>query len=151
MASTTGYRRLVVGTDGSATAELAVHHAATLAGAFGAELVIVSAFLPSPFVADAQREAPEDMKWRITDVGQAEDHAEAARDIAKQAGAKKIRMREESGDAAEALITVAEDTGADCIVVGSRGMSSASRFVLGSVPNRVSHHAPCDVLIVHTV
>ena len=78
-------------------------------------------------------------------------HAEAARDIAKQSGAKKIRMREESGDAADALISVAEDTGADCIVVGSRGMSSATRFVLGSVPNRVSHHAPCDVLIVHTV
>src|SRR6478672_5907118 len=97
------YSRLVVGTDGSSSAELAVQHAAILAAASGAELVIVSAFLPSPAVTDAQREAPEDMKWRITDVGVAEDHAESARDIAKQAGATKIRMREESGEAAEAL------------------------------------------------
>ena len=141
---------MVVGTDGSETAELAVRHAATLAGACGAELVIVTAYLPDPFVKDAQRDAPEEIKWRITDVGAAEDHAERARAIAHEAGAKRTRLRQESGDPADVLITVAEDTGADCIVVGSRGMASASRFVLGSVPNRVSHHAPCDVLIVHT-
>jgi nucleotide-binding universal stress UspA family protein len=56
-----------------------------------------------------------------------------------------------AGDPASALIEAAEDTLADVIVVGSRGMTGASRFLLGSVPNKVSHHAPCDVLIVHTV
>jgi nucleotide-binding universal stress UspA family protein len=55
------------------------------------------------------------------------------------------------GDPAEMLIEAAEDTGGDLIVVGSKGMASATRFVLGSVPNKVSHHAPCDVIIVHTV
>jgi nucleotide-binding universal stress UspA family protein len=49
------------------------------------------------------------------------------------------------------LIEAAEDTGGDLIVVGSKGMASAARFVLGSVPNKVSHHAPCDVIIVHTI
>ena len=55
-----------------------------------------------------------------------------------------------SGDPAEMLVETAEDTGADLIVVGSKGMASATRFVLGNVPNKVSHHAPCDVMIVHT-
>ena len=55
-----------------------------------------------------------------------------------------------AGEAADALIGVAEETGADLIVVGNRGMSGARRFVLGSVPNTVSHHCPCILLIVDT-
>jgi nucleotide-binding universal stress UspA family protein len=57
-------------------------------------------------------------------------------------------MRE--GDPADAIIDAAEEEGADLIVVGNRGMQGAKRFLLGSVPNRVAHHAPCSVLIVHT-
>jgi nucleotide-binding universal stress UspA family protein len=53
-------------------------------------------------------------------------------------------------DPAEALIAVAEEQDADLLVVGSRGMSRASRFLLGSVPDKVSHHAPCSLLIVRT-
>ncbi len=53
-------------------------------------------------------------------------------------------------DVADALIRIAEDVGADLIVVGNRGMSGVSRFVLGSVPNKVSHHCPCSLLIVNT-
>jgi nucleotide-binding universal stress UspA family protein len=54
------------------------------------------------------------------------------------------------GDAASAIIDVATTAKADVIVVGSRGMSGPARFLLGSVPNKVSHHAPCNVLIVRT-
>ena len=54
------------------------------------------------------------------------------------------------GDPADALIGAAQDIGADLIVVGSRGMSGMRRFILGSVPNRVSHHCPCSLLIVDT-
>ena len=50
----------------------------------------------------------------------------------------------------EALIDVAEAIGADLIVVGNQGMTGAKRFLLGSVPNRIAHHTPCDVLIVRT-
>ena len=53
------------------------------------------------------------------------------------------------GDAADSLIAAAKEHDADLIVLGSRGMRGARR-VLGSVPNKVSHHAPCDVLIVQT-
>ena len=54
------------------------------------------------------------------------------------------------GDAADAILDVAEERGADLIVVGNKGMTGAKRFVLGSVPNKISHHAPCSVLIVRT-
>ena len=52
------------------------------------------------------------------------------------------------GDAADAILDVAEEQGSDLIVVGNKGMTGATRFLLGSVPNKVSHHAPCSVLIV---
>jgi nucleotide-binding universal stress UspA family protein len=55
-----------------------------------------------------------------------------------------------AGDAADALIRVATDARADLIVVGNRGMAGARRFVLGSVPNTVSHHCPSSLLIVDT-
>ena len=146
-----GYRNVIVGTDGSATAELAVRHAATLAKAFGARLTIVTAFAPAPTSPTDLSEVPDDLRWRITDSAAADERAESAQKIAKEVGVKEVRRRTSAGDPATAIIEVAEDTGGDLIVVGSKGMASPSRFVLGSVPNKVSHHTPCDVMIVHTV
>lgn len=146
------YRNVVVGTDGSETAERAVREAAELAGAFGARLTVVTAYAPGEGVSPQELEAaPEDVRWRLVDAGGAEDLATHAKQVAREAGATDVQTRVASGDPASALIDVAEDTLADVIVVGSKGMTGASRFVLGSVPNKVSHHAPCDVLIVHTV
>src|ERR671925_442344 len=54
------------------------------------------------------------------------------------------------GDPADAILDVAEEQRADLIVVGNKGMTGAKRFLLGSVPNKVSHHAPCSVLIIRT-
>ena len=54
------------------------------------------------------------------------------------------------GEAADAILDVAEEQRADLIVVGNKGMTGAKRFLLGSVPNKVSHHAPCSVLIIRT-
>ena len=145
------YRNVIVGTDGSETAQLAVRHAATLAKAFGARLTIVTAYAPVPQSSTDLTEVPEDLKWRITDSAAADERAESAQRIAKEVGVKEVRRRTSAGDPATAIIEVAEDTGGDLIVVGSKGMASPSRFVLGSVPNKVSHHTPCDVMIVHTV
>ena len=146
------YRRILVGTDGSETATEAVRHAAELAGVFDAELVVLTAFTPDPTAtARAQEEAPDDIKWRITDSAAADEKATAAAATAKAAGAHNVRCQSMSGDPASALVDVAEELSADVIVVGSKGMASPARFILGSVPNTVSHHAPCDVLIVHTV
>ena len=59
-------------------------------------------------------------------------------------------MHSRPTDAATALIDIAEEVGADLLVIGNRGMSGARRFILGSVPNKISHHAPCSLLIVDT-
>ena len=145
------YQRVLVGTDGSPTAEEAVRHAANLAACSAAELYIITAFQPQPrATARAQQDVPEDLQWMVSDAAVAEEHTETAKRIAREAGLTKVQVRAESGDPAHVLITAAEDTRADVIVLGSKGMASASRFVLGSVPNKVSHHAPCDVLIIHT-
>jgi len=145
------YRNVVVGTDGSETAELAVRHATELAKAFGARLTVVTAFTP-----DAEEEAkrlqaaPEDVRWAITDATSADERARRARSMARDSGVEDVVIRVDSGDPASLLIDAADDSGGDVIVVGSKGMTSAKRFVLGSVPNKISHHAPCDVVIVHT-
>jgi nucleotide-binding universal stress UspA family protein len=69
---------------------------------------------------------------------------------ARDAGVKDVETFARQGDAADAILDVAEEQRADLIVVGNRGMTGAKRFLLGSVPNKVSHHAPCSVLIVRT-
>jgi nucleotide-binding universal stress UspA family protein len=146
-----GYRNVVVGTDGSETAELAVREAAELARVFGARLTIVTAFTPRPDEeARLREEAPEELHWLISDATAADERARRGRAIAKEVGVDDVRLAVDSGDPAETLINTAESSGGDLIVVGSVGMTSAKRFLLGSVPNRVSHHAPCDVCIVHT-
>lgn len=145
------YRRIVVGTDGSETANKAVEHAARLAASVGASLIAVTAYDPHPQGLERDRAAaPEDLKWRITASGLADDHAQGAVRLAQQAGVTQTTALSEAGTAADALLDVAERRRADLIVVGSKGMSSAGRFVLGSVPNAVSHHAGCDVMIVST-
>jgi nucleotide-binding universal stress UspA family protein len=74
--------------------------------------------------------------------------AEAGRE-AKRLGAK-VEEHTVPAEASEALISLAAHLGADLLVVGNRGMSGVRRFVLGSVPNKVSHHSPCSVMIVQT-
>ena len=144
------YRNVIVGTDGSTTAELAVRHAGVLAKDHGARLVIVTAYeAHGDHLADADR-VPSDLRWMLTDRSQAEERARHGRTIAAEAGATSVVVQAIEGSAADVLLETAEDFGADCIVVGSRGLTSAAHFVMGSVASSVSHHAPCDVLIVHT-
>jgi nucleotide-binding universal stress UspA family protein len=145
------YRNVVVGTDGSETAEAAVRHAAGLAKLFGARLTVVTGFTPHPEQeARLQAQAPPDVRWLITDASSADERARRGRSIAKEMGLEEVVVRVDSGDPASILLDAAEETEADVIVVGSKGMTSPKRFVLGNVPNKVSHHAPCDVVIVHT-
>jgi nucleotide-binding universal stress UspA family protein len=145
------YSSIVVGTDGSETAEHAVRHAAELAKLFGARLTVVTGFTPHPEEeARRQSEAPPDVRWMITDATSADERARRGRAIAREVGVEETVIRVDSGDAASLLLDAAEDMSADVIVVGSKGMTSPKRFVLGNVPNKVTHHATCDVVIVHT-
>jgi len=145
------YASVVVGTDGSETAEAAVRHAAGLAKLFDARLTIVTGFTAHPEEeARRQAEAPPDVRWIITDASSADERARRGRAIAREVGVEEVVIRVDSGDPASLLLDAAEDMSADVIVVGSKGMTSPKRFVLGNVPNKVSHHATCDVVIVHT-
>jgi nucleotide-binding universal stress UspA family protein len=70
--------------------------------------------------------------------------------VAREAGVP-VNVYPRQGDPADAILDVAEEQDADLVVVGNKGMTGAKRFLLGSVPNKVSHHAPCSVLIIRTV
>lgn len=145
------FNRIVVGTDGSETAAEAVRQAVDLAKLTDATLSIVSAFAPvsSRRVEGEAQNAPPDIQHEF---GPREDVnliLDAAAASAKQAGLE-VQTHPVEGDPADALLTVAEKTDADLIIVGNKGMTGARRFLLGSVPNNVSHHAPCSVLIIRT-
>lgn len=120
------YQRILVGTDGSKTAAKAVARAVEVAAASGAELTILTAgsgAKAQQVVADAARA-----------------HAGAG---------VRIGTVVKDGDPSSVLVDEAAD-GYDLLVVGNKGMTGASRFLLGKVPNKVSHHAPCALLIVRT-
>jgi nucleotide-binding universal stress UspA family protein len=145
------FKRIVVGTDGSETASVAVQHATELAKATGASLDLVSAFEPVP--QDRLRNEAQQVPGDIAHgVGPREDVnalLENAAGAARDAGVEAATHARE-GDPADAILDVAEEIGADLIVVGNKGMTGARRFLLGSVPNKISHHAPCGVYIVRT-
>jgi nucleotide-binding universal stress UspA family protein len=136
---------IVVGTDGSATAEEAVRHAAELARRFDAALHIVCAY--TPVATKVHATSPEAGEWNIGSDLIGEEVLSRATSLA---GDANCLTHARTGDPADAIMQVAEDEKADVIVVGNKGMQGARRFVLGSVPNKVSHHASCNVYIVRT-
>ena len=94
-------------------------------------------------------EAPDDIAHTV---GPREDVDAILREAAAEveAAGVKVRTFARQGEPADAILDVAEEEGADLIVVGNKGMTGAKRFLLGSVPNKVSHHAPSSVLIIRT-
>jgi len=146
------FKSIVVGTDGSDTANQAVRKAVELARAVGGKLDLVSAYEPVPEqrLSEERRQAPEDLQWAINPREEVDATLEAAAAVAREAGVT-VEAFARQGDPADAILDVAEEQEADLIVVGNKGMTGAKRFLLGSVPNKVSHHAPCSVLIIRTV
>ena len=145
-------KSIVVGTDGSDTAKKAVKEAAELAAAVGAEINLVSAYVPvsNQRLRQEARDVPGDVQWQVTPREDVDGMLEEAEELVKQADVKSVTKHAREGDPADAILDVAEEQGADLIVVGNKGMTGAKRFVLGSVPNAIAHHAPCNVLIVRT-
>ena len=146
------FRSILVGTDGSDTAQAALRRAIELAAGLGARLAIVSAYEPvsDPRLRGEQVVASKDFQWAINPHNDVLALLVAARSSALSGGVASVETFPRQGDAADAILDVAEDQGSDLIVVGNKGMTGAKRFLLGSVPNKVSHHAPCSVLIVRT-
>jgi nucleotide-binding universal stress UspA family protein len=146
------FRSIVVGTDGSDTAGTAVAEAIDLARSAGAAICLVCAYEPVPQarLREEARQAPEDLQWVANPREDVDATLGEAAAVVREAGLAAETFARE-GDPADAILDVAEERGADLIVVGHKGRTGARRFLLGSVPNRVSHHAPCSVLIVRTM
>jgi nucleotide-binding universal stress UspA family protein len=141
------FETIVVGTDGSDTAAEAVRRAADVAKDSGATLHVVSAYRP---LAGAHVEGgPEGRDWSVGSDVKVET---ILRDTLDRLSDSSLQVKEHApkGDPADAILSVAESEGADLIVVGNKGMTGARRFLLGSVPSKVAHHAPCTVMIVRT-
>ena len=145
------FSSIVVGTDGSETASKAVLQAAELARQVGASVSLVSAYEPvsGNRLREERREVPKDLEWMVNPREDVEATLSEASERIEAAGVS-VNTYAREGDPADAILDVAEERGADLIVVGNKGMTGARRFMLGSVPNKISHHAPCGVFIART-
>ena len=139
---------IAVGTDGTDTAQKAVDFAMDMAERYGARLVIASAYKPvsEDRLRKEQKEAPQEIQWSINPSEEVDATLRAVEETAKERGLA-YASEARNGDPADVLCAIAADHEADVLVVGNKGME---RRILGSVPNSVSHKAPCSVLIVKT-
>jgi nucleotide-binding universal stress UspA family protein len=143
------YKVIVVGTDGSARADRAVEEATALAALTGATLHVVHV-LHAVSMAAASYGDPGVIASSNAD---SRDHGDQVLARVKASAEKKgvtVETHNVDGDPADMLVKVATAAQADVVVVGNRGMAGVKRLVLGSVPNKVSHHCPCHLLIVNT-
>ncbi len=145
-----GYQNVVVGSDGSDTAQLAVRDAAALAASDGARLVIVTAYEPVASPGAGRQGVPPDISWTVSDVNQAEERIKQGKKVATSAGVGTVMTIANAGSPADVVLDAARTYDADLIVVGSRGLTRGAHAIVGSVAATVAHHAPCDVMIVRT-
>lgn len=125
MTGVDGYERILVGSDGSERAARAVERAVDVAAATGAAVTVLG-------VGNESKLKPklDELAQQFTDTG------------------VEITTRVEKGNPAQVLLDLGADY--DLLVVGNKGMSGLERLMLGSVPNKLSHHLPCSLLIVRT-
>jgi nucleotide-binding universal stress UspA family protein len=142
------YQVVVVGTDGSPRSEGAVSEALALAGPIGATLHVVHVVHPAVEAGQVDSQAFQQV------IDQARGEVDNVRTrLAAEAQRHGVAMEFHTpgaGDVADALLSTAAAVDADLVVVGNRGMRGLSRFVLGSIPNKVAHQCHCSVLISNT-
>jgi nucleotide-binding universal stress UspA family protein len=148
------YSTIVVGTDGSTTADKAVDVAGELARVCDAIVHVVTAYPPMRSVVLASVGA--NAGGLATPAWLGDDERIAAEEVVRRAGERlalagvSAKTVARLGEPADALLATAEEVGADLVVVGNRGMTGVRRYLLGSVADRVAHHAHCSVHIAHT-
>jgi nucleotide-binding universal stress UspA family protein len=140
------YSNIVVGTDGSETALAAVRHALDLAAVNGATVHVVSAYRSSGAAVKVGTEAEH---WYVDTRTKIDSVLDSAAALIRSKGLT-AEIHAVEGDPGDAIVDVAAEVGADAVVVGNKGMRGAKRFLLGSVPNKVAHNAPCTVVVVKT-
>ena len=136
-------QKVLVATDRSETASRAEAWAATMAERYGAELVVVQVLVPEN---EPGTEAGQAEGTRASYA--AEELKQRAEELAGERGSARVVIDE---DPAMAIVRAAADERADVLIVGNAGMSGRKEFLLGNVPNRISHNATCTVIIVNTV
>lgn len=146
------YRRIVVGTDGSSTADRAVDAAGDLARISGAQVEVVTAYRP---VRAAMKAGDNASGGALAPSSLGDDGRSAAEEVVRRARERLecngvvVHSAARLGEPADALLAVAEEHDADLLVIGNRGLSGVRHYLLGTVADRVAHHAPCSVYIVH--
>ena len=140
------FSTVAVGTDGSATAAEAVRVATDLARRFDAELVLLGASQESKERAPRRAQADPELQWAVSPSARAREIVARAQREAQRQGIS-CRTLIDDGDPADVLVRLAGECDADLLVIGNKGMK---RRVLGSVPNTVTHKAPCSVFVVKT-
>jgi predicted unusual protein kinase regulating ubiquinone biosynthesis (AarF/ABC1/UbiB family)/nucleotide-binding universal stress UspA family protein len=134
-------QRVLVATDRSVTAERAVHWAANLASQYGAELLLVQVVPPSTADGLAPNGSVPPLERAQAELGQ------MAAEIAGVRGRAHVVV---GADPAQAILDAAEQEHADVVVVGNVGMGGRKAFLLGNIPNRISHNVRCTLVIVNT-
>jgi nucleotide-binding universal stress UspA family protein len=132
---------VAVGTDGSETASEAVQQAVEFARRFDAKLVLLSAFKTDPPPPDAG-----EAQWSYSPAARLRGLLARTEEEMKEQGVECTTLVDE-GDPADVLVRLADECGADVLVIGNKGMQ---RRVLGSVPKSVAHNADCSVFVVKT-
>jgi nucleotide-binding universal stress UspA family protein len=141
------FRTVVAGTDGSPRAERVVQEAIDLCKSEGARLFLVAAF------------GEHERHWESISTSREVvnvDLRTVAESVLVRDGRKaedqgvKVDWEAREGSAADALIETAASEKADVIVIGNKGVTGPKRFLLGSIADKVSRHAPCSVMIVNT-
>ena len=141
------YSRIVVGTDGTDRALIAVDHAARLAAAFAAELHVVAA--ASPTDPDNEMQAGRQEVIVRQSAAAARTAARIANDATKRHGVRVVE-HPKIGEPATVLMAVADAVDADLIVVGNKLLTGRTRKFTGSVPSRIAQQSSRPLLIVHT-
>jgi nucleotide-binding universal stress UspA family protein len=136
---------IVVGTDGSPGATLAVRRAAEIAKGREARVHLVTAF---PNVGSIREPFASSAKTEVVDLGAVADSVllRAARELEEQG--IEVETHAAQGDPAQVIMDVAQKVNADLIVVGARGLTGIERFLLGSVSSKLSHYSPTSVMVV---
>jgi len=142
------YKVIVAGTDGSKRATAAFDEALSIAKAFGATVHVVMAVGPHVEAGFADSRAAQfEVNERVAQVDKTRES------LAARAERQDVSMEFHmigKDHPADGILEVAQQVAADLVVVGNRGMSGMKRFVLGSVPNKISHQCTCSLLIVNT-
>ena len=137
-----GVNRILVATDRSKTADRAVRFAAALADRYGSELLILQVLLPQ------SEPATEAGGAEATRVGFASEELQKfAREVAGPRGTARVVI---DTDPSRAILQTIDQADVDAVVVGNVGMAGRREFLLGNIPNRISHNARCTVIIVNT-